>query len=318
MTQNSSVAPRVVFMGSGPFALPALEALDAHTTVVGVVTQPDRAIGRGRNVQRGLLAASADRLGLPVVQPTTFKDPEAVEAVRSFAPEVVVVASYGRILPRAVLEIPSRGSLNLHPSLLPRHRGPSPVAWTILSGDEVTAVTVMEMVSKMDAGPIVSQRRIAVAADDTTESLTRRLAVENSRLLLETLPEWVARSVTPESQREESATYTHLLTKEMGLIDWSKSAVQLEREVRGFIPWPVSYTDLGGQLRVLAARVRRTTEPSSHKPGEVVSIGPDGITVQTGQGVLLLEKVQPQGGKVMAAADYARGRPSLATSAVGY
>ena len=183
---------RVVFMGSGPFAMPALEALSTRHTVAAVVTQPDREIGRGRRLKRGLIAGRADDLHVPVLQPATFKNDAAVEAVAEFDPQLIVVASYGRILPRRVLDLAPKGVLNLHPSLLPRHRGASPIPWAILSGDELTGVSVMEMVAKMDAGPVVAQREVRVLPDDTTESLTARLAPENASLLLEVLPAWYA------------------------------------------------------------------------------------------------------------------------------
>ena len=298
-------------MGSGHFAIPALRALVAEYPVAGVVTQPDREAGRGRKVQGGLVAGLADAHGLPVLQPETFKSGDAVEALGRLEPDVIVVASYGRILPRAVLDLPVRGALNLHPSLLPRHRGPAPIAWTILSGDTKTGVTVIEMVSKMDAGPIVSQHELPVKDTDTTETLTARLAVENARLLIETLPGWLAGSVTPIPQDEALATYTPMMTKEMGIVDWNKPAAELQREVRAFIPWPVSRATLGEPLRILGAKVCDRIEPVASSPGDVISVGTEGIGVQTGDGVLLLTRVQPDGGKPMPAADYARGRPDL-------
>jgi methionyl-tRNA formyltransferase len=317
MAQTFVGQSRIVFMGSGHFAIPALQALLAEYPVVGVVTQPDREAGRGRKVQRGLVAGIADTHGLPVLQPDTFKSGDAVEALGRLEPDVIVVVSYGRILPRVVLDLPARGALNLHPSLLPRHRGPAPIAWTILSGDTKTGVTVIEMVAKMDAGPIVSQHELPVKDSDTTETLTARLAAENAQLLIETLPGWLAKSVTPIPQDEALATYTPMMSKEMGIVDWNKPAAVLEREVRAFIPWPVSRATVGESLRVLGVRVCEAGGPVTSSPGDVISVGSEGIGVQTGDGVLLLTRVQPDGGKPMLASDYARGRPELRSLQVG-
>jgi methionyl-tRNA formyltransferase len=309
---NDDQPLRVVFMGSGPFALPALDALSSRHDVVAVVTQPDREIGRGRRMQRGLVAGRADDLRIPVLQPASFKEIEAVAAVEDLAPEVIVVASYGRILPRRVLDLAKRGALNLHPSLLPRHRGASPITWTILSGDDVTGVSVMEMVAKMDAGPIVGQRNVPVLPDDNTASLTDRLAPENASLLLDVLPAWYVGDLITRPQNESEATYTELLTKESGAIDWSLPARDLERRVRAFVPWPVAFgTWSGGPLRVFAARALPDSPMVGHLPGNVVDVTEDEIKVQTGEGILSLLEVQPPGSRRMSAGDFARGRPEI-------
>ncbi|HEV3312509.1 MAG TPA: methionyl-tRNA formyltransferase [Chloroflexota bacterium] len=315
MKRDKGGETRVVFMGSGPFAVPALEQLAAVHQLVAVVTQPDRPAGRGRQVQRGLVAASADRLGLPVLQPHSFKDSEAVDALRETQPQLLVVASYGKILPRRVLDIPERGAINLHPSLLPRHRGASPVAWTILSGESVAGVTLMEMSAKMDAGPIIAQREVPLSGDETTESLTAILSVENAALLMDSLPGFIEGTLVSVPQDEAAATYTNMLTKEMGWIEWTKPASQLEREVRAFQPWPVAHTILGGAIRVFAAVV---DDASGESPaGTVITLGNEGISIQTGEGLLVISQVQPAGRNRMAAADYARGHPEIAGTRAG-
>lgn len=302
-------------MGSGPFAVPALEQLAAAHQVVAVVTQPDRPAGRGRQVQRGLVAATADRLGLPVSQPQSFKDSEAVDALRETQPQLLVVASYGKILPRRVLDIPERGAINLHPSLLPRHRGASPVAGTILSGESIAGVTLMEMSAKMDAGPIIAQRDVPLFGDETTGSLTAQLSVENAALLVESLPAWMEGALVAVPQDEAAATYTKMLTKEMGWIEWTKPAAQLEREVRAFQPWPVAHTTLGGALRVFAAVV---DDAFGGRPaGTVIGLGNEGVSIQTGAGILVLTEVQPAGRNRMMAADFARGHPEIAGKLAG-
>lgn len=299
-------------MGSGPFALPALEAMITDHEVVAVVTQPDRRSGRGRRVQRGRVAARGDDANIPVLQPSTFKDDTAVAAVAAYQPQVIIVSSYGRILPRRVLDIAERGALNLHPSLLPRHRGASPIAWTILSGDHTTGVSIIEMVPKMDAGPLVAQREFPVLPEDTTDSLTSRLAPENAALLLEVLPDWYSGQIVARPQDESLATYTELLTKESGVIDWTSSAEDIARRVRAFYPWPVAFTDWKAQpLRVFRAAALPGLPDDSYPPRTVVGTTDDSIQVQTGRGVLALLEVQPPGGRRMSAGDFARGRPDI-------
>jgi methionyl-tRNA formyltransferase len=317
MANDTGDSPRLVFMGSGPFAAPTLTMLAEAYQVAGVITQPDRQTGRGRRTQRGLIAAAADQLGLPVKQPETFKDPESVNELERLCPDILVVASYGRILPRTVLALPARGALNLHPSLLPRHRGPSPVAGAILAGDDVTGVTVIEMTSRMDAGPIVAQREVAIEGDDTTESLTIRLASENAKLLVESLPGWLDTIIQARPQEEEDATYTQLLSKEMAAVQWSKPARQLRREVRAFIPWPVSHSVWpGGVLRIFASDFL-AGDTAGAIPGQVVGLEPNGIIVQTGQDRLVLREVQAENARRMSAAEFVRGHPTIRHAILG-
>ncbi len=308
----------IVFFGSGPFASSPFRALVARGWVRTLVTQPDRETGRGRRTRRTLIAALADEVSVPVLQPHRLRDPETQTALEKGRPELFVVASYGRILPQAVLDIPAAGCLNVHPSLLPRHRGPSPVAGAILAGDRETGVTIMLMAAKMDAGPILTQESAPLHGDDSTEVLTSRLSEQGAELLLGTLPAWLAGELSPRPQDESAATYTQLLTKEQGRLDWAKPAELLEREIRAFVPWPVAYTPWAeGVLRIFRATLISDRGTPDDRPGSIVRLEPNGIVVATGSGLLSLLEVQPQGGRRMAAAEFVRGHPAIRSAMLG-
>jgi methionyl-tRNA formyltransferase len=238
--------------------------------------------------------AHAQDAAIPVLQPDRARHPEALHSILALRPDVLVVASYGEILPVELIEAPPFRSLNLHPSLLPSHRGPSPVESAILQGDTTTGATLMLMTAKMDAGPILDQAPLAIHEDDTGETLERRLAVLSADLLLRDLPAWVGGAISPRPQAEEEATYTRRITKDDGRIDWSLPSSQIARQVRAFYPWPVAYTYWGDRmLRVLRASVRAGEAP----PGKVIR-SPDGaVAVGTGAGLLLPERVQIAGGR---------------------
>ena len=234
---------RIVFLGSPAFALPALQALiDSPHDVVAVVTQPDRPAGRGHATAPPPVKNLALANGLNVIQPERVSDLDSVEALRALEPDVAVVAAYGQILRQRVLDVPKIGSLNLHASLLPRHRGASPVAAAILAGDDVTGVTIMEVVRALDAGPMVATVEEPILPNDTTGSLEARLAKAGARRLLEVLNPWAEGSITTVPQDESLATYAPLLTRADALIDWWRPAVEIERRVRAFQPWPVAHT----------------------------------------------------------------------------
>ena len=300
---------RVVFMGTPEFALPTLQGLwDRGYEIPGVFTRPDKPAGRGQKPTPSPGKELASRLGLPVYQPTTLRRPAVAEVIRKLQPDVVVVAAYGLILPKEVLEIPPHGCLNVHPSLLPRWRGPSPVAFAILAGDEYTGVTVMLMDEGMDTGPILARSDpVPIGPDDTTGTLTPKLAQVGAALLLETLPRWVAGEIVPEPQDDSKATYSRLLTKEDGAIDWGRPAEEIWRMVRAFDPWPGTFTRWQGRLlKVLAAR----PEPGeSHQPvGTVIRVD-SGAAVQTGRGLLRLERVQLEGRRPVGIDEFLRGYP---------
>ncbi len=246
---------RTVFMGASDFSVPGLERLIlCGHKLVAVYTQPDKPAGRGRAPAFSAVKRLALEHEIKVMQPPNFKGPGAIESLARLRPDVIVVAAFGMILPREVLAIPSLGCLNIHPSLLPRHRGPSPVQGAILAGDEWTGVSIILMDEGVDTGAILSQCRVAIEPRDTAESLTKKLAQASAQLLEETLPRWDSRSLAPKPQEEEGASYTRLFAKEDGEIDWHLSAVAIWRRVMAFYPWPGCYTRWQGKmLKVIEA-----------------------------------------------------------------
>lgn len=298
---------RVVFMGTPEFAMPTLQRLIDQHQVVGVFTQPDRAAGRGRQVIPSPVKRLALAHNLPVLQPRSLRrEPKAIEHLRTLAPDVIVVAAYGLILPQAVLDIPAHGALNVHASLLPKYRGASPIAGAILGGETETGVTIMLMDAGMDTGPILAQAREPIHPDDTTGTLEPRLARLGADLLAETLPRWLKGEITPQPQDNSQATYTRLIAKEDGQIDWTEPAELIERKVRAYNPWPAAYTTWAGNLlKILKAQASLDTSIAA-QPGEVLRHSM-GIVVGTGHGLLRLESVQLAGKRAMDADDFARG-----------
>jgi methionyl-tRNA formyltransferase len=312
------MSARVVFMGTPAFALPSLEALIRHYNVVGVVTQPDREAGRGRALTPPPVKTLALQHGIPVIQPKTLRDPAAVEQIRAWAPDVIVVAAFGQLLRQNVLAIPPHGCLNVHASLLPKYRGAAPIPAAILNGDAVTGVTIMRIDPGLDTGPIVAQREEAIRPDDTAGALAERLAALGAALLVEVLPRWLAGAIQATPQDDNAATLAPQLQKEAGRLDWTRSAVELERQVRAFSPWPGTFTSaasLGGAvlhvraaaLSAVGAQFISAASPLRGEPGQVVALNGGRIGVVTGAGVLELKEVQLAGKRAMAAAEFARG-----------
>lgn len=310
--------PRTVFMGSPEFALPSLRGLiGAGYPIVGVYTQPDRPVRRGRElvdtpppVKR--LAQSA---GLPVFQPERLRGP-AIDELEGLASDLIVVAAYGLILPRRILALPRHGCVNVHASLLPRHRGAAPISGAILSGDPETGVTLMLLDAGIDTGPLIARAAEPIRPDDTTGTLTPRLADLGADLLARTLPEWIAGTIEPEAQDESLATYWPMVKREDARLDWRRPAAHLERAVRAFQPWPVAYTTWAGrEIRVLAGSVLPEVAAA---PGEVVdgrNLAAIGVrrapVIGTGEGGLALLKVQPAGGRPVDGASFLNGHPGI-------
>jgi methionyl-tRNA formyltransferase len=301
---------RVLFMGTPEFAVPPLEKLAQEGyTVAGVYTQPDRPSGRGRSLLESPVKTAALRMGLPVVQPASLKESEAVEKLAGIKPDVVVVVAFGQILPQAVLDIPRYGCLNVHPSLLPRYRGASPVAAAILAGDEETGVTFMLLDSGLDTGPILAQEKMAISPHDTTGSLSARLSHMAAEMLPGVLGRWTAGEITPQPQREAGATYSGAIKKEDGELDWRLPADDIWRRVRAYQPWPGAFTTWGGRRLEIKEAVALPAQ-GEHKPGQVVALEREGAAfgVSTGEGTLRVIKVQLQGKQAMPAVDFLRGQ----------
>lgn len=302
---------RIVFMGTPQFGVPALEQLtQGEHQVVAVYTQPDRPVGRGRISTPSAVKRTALAHGLPVFQPPSLKATAEVERLAEVKPDVIVVAAFGQLLSQQVLDIPPFGCLNVHPSLLPRHRGAAPVPAAILGGDEQTGVTIMLMDVGLDTGPILAQKAIPIEPEDTAESLGAKLAQLGAELLGQTLPLWLDHCLTPQPQDEENATHSRPIAKGEGEIDWRLSAIELWRRVRAFYPWPGCYTRWRGkQLKLLQA----IPLPGGQglEPGRVISPLPEQgavFGVATGSGILGLRQVQLEGRRAMTAEEFLRGQ----------
>jgi len=303
---------RVIFMGTPEFAVPHLEQLLLNRyEVVAVYTRPDRPAGRGRALALSPVKRAALAWKLPVVQPVSLKAREAIDELKGFNPDVIVIAGFGQILPQTVLDIPGYGCLNVHPSLLPRFRGASPVVAAILAGDDFTGVSIMLVSAALDSGPVLTRAQVPVAARDTTGSLTTKLAQVGARVLQDTLVYWLRGELTPRPQNEAEATCCSLVTRAEGEIDWHLRAEDIWRRVRAFYPWPGSYTRWRGkQLKVLEA-VPLPGE-GTLEVGEVVALTQKeaGIAfgINSGGGVLGVLRVQLEGKRAMSSAEFLRGQ----------
>ena len=299
---------RTVFMGTPGFAVPSLSALaEAGHEVVLVVTRPDRPRGRGLKPAPPPVKARALELGLPVIQPERIRAPEAVEAIAAAGPEAAVVAAFGQMLPRSVLDVPPLGCINVHASLLPRYRGAAPINWAIINGETTTGVTIMRMDEGMDAGLILLAGEEPIRPDDTAGSLAARLSMLGAGLLIQALGDIQAGRSRPVAQESSKATYAPMLRKGAGHIGWTKDAVEIERLVRGLDPWPGAYFLRGGEtVKVWRARVYGETLFEGG-PGEVVDVNRGGIKVMTGGGVLVVTELQRAGGRRMGAREFLAG-----------
>jgi methionyl-tRNA formyltransferase len=300
---------RIIFMGTPEFAVPTLEALNRnHYDVVAVVTQPDRPKGRGRPMKASPVKQAADAMGYPVLQPFRAKEPWFSEKIIALDPDLFVVVAYGHILPGSVLAIPRLGAVNIHASLLPKYRGPAPIQWAIISGEEETGVTTMWMDEGMDTGDLLMSAEVSIGPEETAASLSGRLAKAGAQLLVETLEQLKSGALLGSPQNKSEATYAPFLKKDHGRIDWSKNARSLDAFIRGMNPWPGAFTFLSGK-RLKVFRGKMVQKGTHEKPGTVLDGFPGELDVATGRGILALTEVQLESGKRLAIETFLRGCP---------
>jgi methionyl-tRNA formyltransferase len=310
----------LVFMGSPQFAVPALDALSRAHTLLAVFTQLDKPAGRGKIMTAVPVKQWAEAHEAAVYQPRSFrKEPQFVDVLRSLAPDVIVVAAYGLILPQAVLDIPPQGCINVHASLLPRHRGAAPIASAILAGDDETGITLMKMDAGLDTGPMLAVAHEPIRSDDTTHSLSERLSHIGAQLMIETLPKYLRGEIIPQPQSAEGATYSPKIDKADAAIDWHRSAIDIDRMVRAYTPWPGTHTFWNGMmLKVLKVEARGTEQGARSMgqgtTGEVIRAEDGSIGVVTGSGLIVLKEIQPAGRKAMTIDDFVRGHNAFVGS----
>lgn len=295
---------RIVFMGTPDFAVPSLQALiDAGHDVCAVYTQPDKPQGRKQILTAPPVKTLALEHDIPVFQPNTLKNEDEQARLRELAPEVIIVVAYGKLLPKAVLDIPPHGCINVHGSLLPRWRGAAPIQWAVIAGDEMAGVTTMQMAEGLDTGDMLLTYETKVGEKETAGELFDRLAQSGAELLIQTLVK--LDEITPRPQDDAQSCYAHMLDKQMAVIDWSKSAHEIDCLIRGLNPWPIALTTLSGErLKVFAAE----KAAGNGEPGTVLEADPKkGLTVACGEGALKLTEIQLVGGKRMKATDFLRG-----------
>ena len=295
---------RIVFMGTPDFAVPSLQALiDAGHDVCAVYTQPDKPQGRKQILTAPPVKTLALEHDIPVFQPNTLKNEDEQARLRELAPEVIIVVAYGKLLPKAVLDIPPHGCINVHGSLLPRWRGAAPIQWAVIAGDEMAGVTTMQMAEGLDTGDMLLTYETKVGEKETAGELFDRLAQSGAELLTQTLVK--LDEITPRPQDDAQSCYAHMLDKQMAVIDWSRSAHEIDCLIRGLNPWPIALTALSGErLKVFAAE----KTAGNGEPGTVLEADPKkGLTVACGEGALGLTEIQLVGGKRMKATDFLRG-----------
>ncbi len=322
---------RIIYMGTPQFAVPALEALIKGAApgrvlpegyeIVTVITRPDKPVGRGQEIVFSPIKQVALAHGIPVWQPGSLKRPENIEALAAYAADLYIVAAFGQILPQAVLDQPRYGTLNIHASLLPKYRGVSPISEAILQGDSEAGVTIMLIDAGVDTGPMLLKKSIPIAEDETTDSLTTKLAKLGAEALLEALPLWVTGKITLEPQDELKASHTKMLRKEDGEICWEKAATVLARTVRAYTPWPSAYTYWRGKLLKIVSAHPLSVIPGTNTPPGTVSVreeaGHKVLAIVTGSGLLIVKSVQLEAKKAMSAEEFLRGYPQIVGEVLG-
>ena len=302
---------KIVFMGTPDFAVPGLLTLIATHEVVGVVTQPDRPAGRGRQLRPPPVKLVAQANDIPVYQPLSLRSEEAIEPIREWAPDIVIVAAFGQILRAHLLNLPPKGCLNIHASLLPRWRGAAPIQYAILSGDEETGVSLMRMDQGLDTGPVYVQQAIPVRDDETAEVLHDRLSNLGASMLDLHLDRILEGELVAEAQNDSLSTYAPMLKKDAGVIDWTQSTNQVDRQIRAMTPWPSAYSSWHGKrLKVLDAKPMAMDELPAGEPGQIVFVQ-DSAAVLTADGGIMLERLQLAGKRAAAVEEFLHGQPEF-------
>ncbi len=301
---------KVIFMGTPDFSVGTLEALiQAGHEITLVVTQPDKPKGRGKNLQFPPVKEAALAHGIEIYQPRRVREPECIEYLQNYQADIIVVVAFGQIVPREILDMPKFGCVNVHASLLPKYRGAAPIQWAVINGERVTGVTTMRMDEGLDTGDMILKEEVALAPEETGGSLFDRLAQTGAELCVRTLTAIEEGTAAYTPQNHEAATHTSMIKKQLGEIDWNKSAQELECLIRGLNPWPSAYTYWKGKtLKIWKASVQeQSMQPVDFEPGRIVTVNKDGIMVQTGQGMLNLLEIQLEGKKRMKTDAFLRG-----------
>lgn len=299
-------------MGTGEFSIPSLESLVSNSDIelAAVYTQPDKGAGRGQKLTPSPVKRIAQLHALTLLQPETLKNEGVKQQMQALASDVVIVADYGKIIPGDILALPAYGFINVHPSLLPRYRGPTPVPSAILNGEGITGVSIMLLDRGMDSGPVFKQRELGIMDDDTSSTLSARLASAGAEMLIEILPLWMAGKIKPQPQDDSLATYTRVINREDGKIDWNRSAVDLWRQVRAYQPWPGCYTSWRGK-NLKISQAKPLTNLKTDRPGKVIALEGTGkieVCVECAQGVLCMQRLQLEGKKELQAEEFMRGQ----------
>lgn len=310
---------KIVYMGTPDFAVYALESIiEAGYDVAAVFTQPDKAKGRSKALIPTPVKECALKNNIPVYQPEKIREQEYIDILKNINPDCIVVAAYGQILPESILNIPNYGCINIHASLLPKYRGAAPIERAIIDGEKVTGVTTMYMEKGLDTGDIIGKTEVIIADDDTGETLTAKLADAGAKLIISTLKSLADKTAIRIKQDDSCSTYAAMLNKEMGNIDFSKSASEIERQIRGLIPWPCAYTRIDGKsVKIYKAQVKNIDSAEEHKPGEIIEVTKKSFTINCGKDAIIIKNLQPEGKKQMDAASYLNGNKITVGMMVG-
>ncbi len=317
---NISKNIKIIFMGTSYFAVPILKKLLStdYCLLTTVITQPDKKTGRKQILSSSPIKKEAQKYNIPILQPNKIS--KIKDKISKIKPDLIIVVAYGQILPKEILQIPKYGCINVHPSLLPKYRGPSPIVYSILNGEKSTGTTIIKMNEKMDAGNIISQNLLNIKTKDTTQNLNDKLSKLGVQLLIETLPKYISGNIKIKLQNDSKATYTKIIKKENGKIDWQKSSSRIEKEIRAYFPWPGSYTywekktkntEQKKILKILPPVAYHMSHVTKYKPGQVFLTSGNKMAVKCGKGYLIIENIQPEGKKVMFSSDFLKGNSSI-------